>query len=172
MQRAMAAAQNKFPWLLLVASVAAFFAGLPVLASAIRELEPGRNKPPDQVAGPEVPKEGAFITAHCPEPCRLGSYVKLVVGRTDKPSYLYAYAEDEALHRVWYYPTQSGTLPLIDPHADIVVLSEAIKLSDEHKVGREWTLHLYLLQEPTERGAPIKDPIASKALKLVLGEGR
>lgn len=172
MQRAMAAAQNKFPWLLIVVSVTAFALGIPVLASAIREIEPGRNKPPEQVAGPEVPKEGPFITAHCPEPCRLGSYVKLVVGRTAKPTYLYAFAEDEAKHRVWYYPTASGVQPLVEPHADIVVLSEALKLSDEHKVGREWTLHLYLLAEPVARVGAIKDPIASKELKLVLGEGR
>ena len=172
MQRAMAGVKNKVPWLMIVASVAALAVGVPVMARAIREIAPGRAKPPEQVAGPEVPKEGAFITAHCPEPCRLGTYVKVIVGRTDRPTFLLAYAEDEQQHRVWYFPTDSALQPEIEPQSGIEVLSEALKLSDAHKVGREWTLHLYLLAEPTARTDTIKNVVASKELELVLGEGR
>jgi hypothetical protein len=171
--------KSTFPYLLLAGSVLAFVLIVPVLANVIRQIEPGRQKSPEVMAmerGTEIPPSGTFVTAHCPEPCRLGTYVKLIVGRTEKPSWLAAYAEDEGHRRVWYYPTVSGVMPEVAARKDVGVLSEAIKLSDAHKHGDVWTLHLVLVDEKmTREQLEQPDPqhvVTQNELQLVLGEGK
>lgn len=172
--------QQKPPWLLIASVLLAFAVGVPMLARVIREIEPGRQKSPEQMAldrsGDDIPAQGTFITAHCSEPCRLGSYVKLIAGRTEKPVWLVVYAEDEAKNRVWYFPTPSGQMPMLEARRDVFVLSEALKLSDEHKSEREWTLRLLLVDQKTTRDelAAIDRAhvVAENALHLVLGEGK
>ena len=170
--------RSTIPWFLIIASVAALLAGVPILAAIIREIEPGRQKSPEAMAlerGPEIPERGTFITAHCPEPCRLGTYVKLIAGRTEKTTYLAAYAENAAHDRVWYFPSVSGAMPEVLPRAGVEVLSQAIRLSDEHKSEREWKLHLLLVDQLMTRAAlatPDKARIVTETeLTLQLGEG-
>jgi hypothetical protein len=169
----------KIPWLLVGASLLAFALCVPVIANVIREIEPGRQKSPESMAldsGPQIPERGPVITAHCPEPCRLGTYVKLIAGRTDKPSWVAVYAEDAAHHRVWYFPDPAGDMPQVAVRNDVGVLSEAVKLSDEHKSEKAWTLHLLLVDQKMTRAellAPAQEHvIVATELHLVLGEGK
>lgn len=165
--------------MLIAGCLLVFGMSVPGLAVMIRQLDPGREKTPEMVKyGPQgvaVPETGPFVAASCPEPCRLGTWVKLFAGRTERPGYLALWAEAEGAERIWYYPTAKGFMPEVAASAEQQVLSEAIKLSRSHDKASLWTFHMHVQAEPSARDAVLSQPdsaiIAKTKFSLALGDG-
>jgi hypothetical protein len=167
--------------LLLTAACAVlgFAVAVPTVALMIRQLEPGRDKPADlknlENRNISMPESGPFVLAHCIEPCRLGSWIKLYVGRIPRAGYLAVWAES-GVDRVWYYPSESEFYPEVTASPEINVLSDGVKLSRSHVGHKDWTLKLALVDQRYTRdevlGLSDDHVIVSRSIDLALGEGR
>ncbi len=165
--------------LMALFSVLALIVMVPILSGVIRQIEPGRDRSPELQnladRAIQIPERGPFVLAHCADPCRLGSWVKLYAGRIEQKGYLAVWAESEG-DRVWYYPSDSGYYPEVAASPATVVLSDGLKLSRAHASHRAWTLKLALVdarygREQLETLAP-EHVIVADELALDLGAGR
>jgi len=166
---------------LIVATLAivALVVLVPKLGGVIRQIEPGRDRTIEiqnlSNSHIDIPTGGPYVLAHCADPCRLGSWIKLYVGRIPKSGFLAVWAESGA-DRVWYYPTDANFYPKVEATPDVQVLSDGLKLSSAQGVHKRWTLKLALLDSPYTR-AEIETlmpdhVIASHEMQIELGEGK
>jgi hypothetical protein len=70
--------------------------------------------------------------------CRTGSTLMVTVNTALASGYLGAYAErsgDPSHARIWYFPTASGSTPVVPPGDRTVVVPEGIQIGPEHPPG-------------------------------------
>ncbi len=78
----------------------------------------------------------ARIEVGCADVCRSGGVLQFRTGDVKAAAVLAAWAEDDAGHRIWYFPTDGGELPAVAPHAEMQTLARGARIGAEHAAGR------------------------------------
>jgi hypothetical protein len=95
----------------------------------------------------EVDCDGAPLGA-----CPTGSKLIFRHGRTERPTYLEAYAVplQPGGERIWYFPAHAGVAPRLGAADEGEVLRDAIILGPEHVAG-DYEIHLLVSTRPLDR---------------------
>lgn len=99
----------------------------------------------------------ARVEVGCANGCAVGSTLQFSVQPTRERAFLAAYAIAPDGTRVWYFPSNTGELPQIDPSETVRVLPRGVRLAGPVGAYEE---HLLLLRAPMSRDALILDPSA------------
>jgi hypothetical protein len=128
-----------------------------------REVAPGNwlvPKAPETASGDWLVPKGepgaALVEAQCPGrptgECRRGDRLIFQVDGAARGGHFAAYADCAGRERIWYFPSETGTLPTVPIGAVHFVVPQAARVGDDHGDGR-CTLHLFLLEKPADRSS-------------------
>ena len=140
----------------LFATLAAALPVAALLALAVRQAPAPPETPSGEWLVPKGEPGAALVEAHCPGrptgECRRGDRLIFQVDGAARGGHFAAYADCAGRERIWYFPSETGTLPSVPVGAVHFVVPEAARVGDEHGDGR-CTLHLFLLEEPADRSS-------------------
>jgi hypothetical protein len=88
------------------------------------------------------------LEAGCVDGCRAGSTLMFRTAYVTQPSVLAAWSEDSHGMRVWYFPTEAGEMPTVEPHGAIETLARGVRIGNEHAQSH-YTLHMMLVPPKT-----------------------
>jgi hypothetical protein len=135
----------------------ALAAALPAAALLVLFLRPSseqREATPGEWLVAKGETAAPIVAAACPSrprgECRSGDRLIFEVDGTDDGGHFAAYADCAGRERIWYFPSENGSLPAVPADARHFVVPQAARIGDEHGQG-PCTLHLLLLEEPAER---------------------
>lgn len=97
---------------------------------------------------------GPQVEASCVGPCKVGSVLVLRVQGVSEAAYVAAYAVGADGQRIWYFPSDNGTMPRVQA-TQVTPLRQGVRLGTEHAVGA-YTLHTLLLRAPLSRDEILK----------------
>jgi hypothetical protein len=92
----------------------------------------------------------AVVAASCGGACTRASTIMFRVDELREPAWLAAYATAPSGERIWFFPTDAGEAPQLEPTAAPSVVPRGVRLGEERPAGR-YRVVLVLLRHPPSR---------------------
>lgn len=151
--------------------VVALAAALPAAAIALVMLGKSSVSPVKEREWlvPKGASSSPLLTANCrgrePGTCRRGDRLIFEVDGATRQGFFAAYAQCGSSERLWYFPSETGSVPTV-PAGGHFVLPQVARIGDEHREGR-CTLHLFLLEASVDRATLTSGNVRPAAINSI-----